>query len=182
MKYEVMKLLRNLRFFFIFMLLLLLSCSLSQFGWKEEGEQQKRPGKKETLVEDFDPLTLNDDDLVITPIEPDIVKEAPVVPESIDEVDEVQENVKETIMGYRVQVLLTGSEEQAGEATKKARMRFQENVYRVFETPYWKIRVGDCTTRKEAELLKEVAEKNGYPDAWIVPSEVIQEQKEKTTY
>lgn len=161
----------------IFLSIFLFSCSLSQFGWKEEGDGKKRGERKNAPVEDFDPLTLNDDDLVVVPPDQVIEKEPTVVPEAIVEMTEESEEVtNEVIRGFRVQVLLTGSEAQANEATKKARMRFQENVYRIFEIPYWKIRVGDCVTKKEAELLKEVAIKNGYPDSWIVPSDVVIER------
>jgi len=50
-------------------------------------------------------------------------------------------------------------------------------VVKEFNSPYYKIRVGNCTTREAAEeLLKRAANLN-YRDAWIIRTPVKTEEK-----
>jgi len=157
-------------YWLIIFVLFLFSCSTSQFGWKREPE----PGGKEKSVfkEDFDPLSLNDDDIVILPEETTSQKE--VVEKPVHEKPAVGEEKsgEEMIQGYRIQLLATGDEAQARKAKRDAIFKFQEHVYLVFEAPLYKLRVGDCQTKKEAEALRKEAAQKGFRDAWIVPSKV----------
>ncbi len=152
---------------FVVVVLFIFSCSTSQFGWKTETES----GGKECL-EDFDPLSLNDDDIVVTPKER--IPQADIVgrlePEKTPKNSE--EAVEEMVQGYRIQLLATGDEVQAREVKKDAIYKFEENVYLVFEAPLYKLRVGNCRTKKEAEGLKMEAIRKGFRDAWVVPSKV----------
>jgi len=72
-----------------------------------------------------------------------------------------------------VQLLATSDEEMAREEKKRAVFKFEDKVYLIFDAPMYKIRVGDCLTRKEAEELKKQAVSQGFTDAWIVPSQVV---------
>lgn len=70
--------------------------------------------------------------------------------------------------GYRVQVFATFSEEKADMIANQVRERTTEPVYVEYIAPYYKVRVGDCTTRDEAESLKSNLFGLGYSDAFIV--------------
>jgi hypothetical protein len=160
------------------LLFLIASCSTSQFGWKSESGSEEKSSKGKGYVEDFDPLTLEEEDIVVnpqekTPIEEsgeDVVKPTPSEDLAIHEGGMIQ--------GFRVQLLATTDENQARDAKKKAIFKFQTGVYLVFEAPHYKLRIGDCAARKEAEDLKKEAFRNGFPDAWIVPSKVYQLKEE----
>ncbi|MCD6116865.1 SPOR domain-containing protein [bacterium] len=155
--------------------LLLAGCSSSQFGWKEA------PGTSESktkMDESFDPLSLNDDDLKIekkiSGSEQDSLKSnvSNLIQSGIQPVKEDRNN-EDFSKGFRVQLLATADEEMARKEKKKAVFKFDDNVYLIFEAPMYKIRVGDCITRKQAEILKKRAVRNGFTDAWVVPSPVI---------
>ncbi len=156
---------------YVILILFLFSCSVSQFGWKEGPVT----GKKESsgFVEDFDPLTLNDDDILIDPVDRSEQSES-TIQSQLNEVPSEQEATdKEMVQGYRIQLLVSRDEERAIEEKKKAIFQFPEvGVYMIFETPYYKIRIGDCQSEKEAEQLKNEAIKKGFNDAWQVPSKV----------
>ncbi|MEJ2627232.1 MAG: SPOR domain-containing protein [bacterium] len=161
----------------IIIMIFIISCSSSQLGWKSAPEAKK---DKEKYIEDFDPLTLEEDFIILEDKTAkseksdekgsktnDIDKESPV------ETDQV------SIQGFRVQLLATPNEEQARKAKQKAIYKIQENVYLEFESSLWKIRVGDCRTRKEAEELREKVRRIGrreneveWSNAWIVPSKI----------
>lgn len=161
-----------------FLVFLILSCSLSQFGWKRESESEEKGKGQGVFVEDFDPLSLNDDDIVILPTE-ETQKDEFVKGQEADKLTQDSESVtEEMIQGYRVQLLATGDEKQAWAAKKKAIFKFEENVYLEFEAPLYKLRVGDCETKKEAEEIREEAIRKEFRDAWIVPSKVYRKKDE----
>lgn len=150
----------------------MLSCSASQFGWKAEDEIRNQRAEKSGFIEDFDPLSLNDDDIVITPVEKPLPSAEEEKPAPIMQTPTPDKSTPEIMQGYRVQLLATGDEPQAREAQKSAIFRFEEGVYLVFEAPLYKLRIGDCQTRREAEELRQKAVRNGFHDAWIVPSKI----------
>jgi len=155
--------------------LLFMGCSLSQFGWKEaSSSKSKSKTTTETYREDFDPLTLNDDDVWILPS----VKSGPSSKENRIAVPKSEVSREEVVQGYRVQLVATKEEEQAREIKKNAMLKLSHPVYLIFEPPLYKVRVGDCTTREEAKEILEEAKQNGFPDAWIVPSTINKTTKE----
>lgn len=126
--------------------------------------------------ESFDPLTLQDDDLQF-PAEPETspTERTGTAPGQLPSPSSqaAPENVQ--IDGFRVQLFATKDYENALVARKEAEFVFAEygyNVYVEFDAPYYKVRVGDCKSREEAEALRELARKNGYPSAWIVKTKV----------
>jgi hypothetical protein len=143
---------------------------MTQFGWKEDPSKGGKSSGENDFVEDFDPLTLNDDDITVTPLEPEEVDVAVVDQNNIVLTEEY--STEEMVQGYRVQLLSTSREDQAREAKKKAMIKFNVTVYLDYETPNWKIRMGDCNTKKEADALRHEAMRKGFPDAWVVPSHV----------
>lgn len=90
------------------------------------------------------------------PEEPEIVQPTPAV----------------TIPGFRVQIGAFTSQAGAEARAAEARTRFTEQVYVEHIYPHYKVRIGNCATRTEAELLKQKAISLGYYDAWIVSTQI----------
>jgi hypothetical protein len=150
---------------------LIFSCTASRVGNQRPVAQGQRSGSR--YVEDFDPLTLRDDDIEVPP--PADAVEAQDEPEESPLITPTDEDRMsgETVQGFRVQLLATRDEIQANEVKKSAIFSFEEGVYLVFEAPYFRLRIGDCRTRNEAEVLRDEAVEKGFDDAWIVPAKVF---------
>jgi hypothetical protein len=149
-----------------------LSCSASKFGWKPESEASKKDAAASPYAEDFDPASLNDDD--INPaLDKAILQSArqstPVQSQSAPE----KAAIETIVNGFRIQLMASKDNDRADEMKKQAILKFDEMVYKIFETPYYKIRVGDCATEKEAKDLREKAIQKGFKDVMIVRSKVI---------
>ena len=152
--------------------LLLLSCSASKLGWKGEGGKDDKSNTG--YIEDFDPLSLDEPEIEVPPpAENDTLNE---IQANTDEEQDSPEDVStdDMVEGFRVQLFAIKDEARAREEKRKAIFRFEEDVYLDFDSPYWRLRVGDCQTRKEAEELVEKAKKVGFYDnnPFIVPSKV----------
>jgi hypothetical protein len=161
-----------------FVLILFFSCSASRLGRKADGELN---GKKKEMSEDFDPLILEDDDIVVVPEEADSVPEKNLRPDNRGNTGSLSDTgEKEMVQGFRVQLLATKDEIGAREEKKKAIFILQgEDVYLDFESPNYKLRVGNCLTRKEAEELREriiqiarQKHEREWERAWIVRTRV----------
>ena len=78
-----------------------------------------------------------------------------------------------TVSGYRVQIFSASSHQAAEQALARARELFTgEDVYVEFEPPFFKVRVGDFRTRKEAESFVGVAKKQGYDNAFPAETQI----------
>lgn len=159
-----------------FFILFMLSCSTSQFAWKTESESEGEEKKQGALWEDFDPLSLNDDDIVVPSAEREYQTGLEERPEQEGIPSEEEGSGGEMVQGYRIQLLATGDEAQAREEKRKAIFNFEESVYLDFESSLYKLRVGDCLTKREAEDLREKAIQRGFRDAWIVRSRVYRQR------
>jgi cell division septation protein DedD len=71
-----------------------------------------------------------------------------------------------------VQIFASSEQARAREVAAAARSRFGEPVYIEYESPLYKVRVGDCITRTEADALKDRAITQGYDGPWVVESSV----------
>jgi len=72
------------------------------------------------------------------------------------------------IYGFRIQIFASLTEKNAGKVADDVRSAFAEKIHVDYVAPYYKIRVGDCLTREDAEFLKSKALKLGYQGAFIV--------------
>jgi hypothetical protein len=86
----------------------------------------------------------------------------------------------ETLQGYRVQVLATNNYDDALSMKNTLNAAYPELwVYTVYESPSYKIRVGDFLNRYDAKSLLDSLQMNGYKNAWIVPDKVVHNQPPK---
>jgi hypothetical protein len=163
----------------VFLLMPLVSCSLSRIGSKEEPKNEAKEPEAVAYQEDFDPLTLNDDDIKITPVERSgaggaAQQRAVVVPKT-----DKSQNQGEMVQGFRIQLLATTSLNQATEAKKNAMVKLQGKIYLDHDGAQYKIRLGDFLSQDAAKTaLQEVVE-GGYADAWIVRCQVYRKAGEE---
>lgn len=96
-----------------------------------------------------------------------------------DDLPIVNKGTKVKVRGYRIQVYWGGSQrtdqsraQHAGTMVTNAFPELQ--AYTSFESPHWRCRVGDFTTRQEAaEYLQKLCDINMGNDAMIVRSEIF---------
>lgn len=123
--------------------------------------------------ESFDPAVLKEPPLpmldntliyeIVSDLKPPTVK-AKVPADSIVYVEK---------MGWKVQLFSTSDYFLADSVYREVQRKFEITaVEKVFNLPYYKIRVGNCTTREEAERLLTRALELRYPDAWVVRTQV----------
>jgi hypothetical protein len=157
---------------FIIPALVVFSCSMSRFGWKSAPEPSGKEAETSPYAEDFDPNSLNDDD--INPaLDNAILQSAKQSRQEPVSTAAERTQVETIINGYRIQLLATKDEDRANEMKKQAILKFDEKVHLIFETPYYKIRIGDCATDKEARELREKAIQKGFTDVMVVRTKVI---------
>ena len=81
-------------------------------------------------------------------------------------------------MGWKVQLYSSTNFFEADTLFLKAVDDFiDQEVVKEFNSPYYKIRVGNCVTRDEAEALLKRAAELKYRDAWIIRTPVKTDEK-----
>ena len=82
----------------------------------------------------------------------------------------------EVVSGFRIQVSFTENIELANQVKNElSPLLPDQQVYVVYEAPYYKVRIGDFLSRPEANLTLRTLTERGYKDAWIVPDKVRKE-------
>lgn len=149
------------------------------------------------INEEFDPLSLRDDQIDPAKLKSEkksateAQESIQVIPESEDVVfsedvprtatDSVGISVsQEMVPGWRVQICAIANEMKAREILMQAEDNFEtyENlkVYFTYDSPYYKVRLGDCTSRYQADRLLQIAMENGFVDAWVVKTNVYEQE------
>lgn len=105
---------------------------------------------------------------VTTPVQPEV--ETPVPPSKELPV-KGQEPVRGR-RGFRVQLVAVTDRTEAEKVAREARNRLGVETYVVLEGPYFKVRAGDFVDRGGAVLMRDRARSNGYPQAWVTPTEI----------
>ena len=80
--------------------------------------------------------------------------------------------------GFRVQILATRYFEYADSLAISISSKINDSVYVEFETPNYKVRVGDFINRDSAELLQKELLKMGYKTAWILRTRITAQRAE----
>ena len=78
----------------------------------------------------------------------------------------------QTVSGYRVQIVAVSDQASAHRIEENMRERYGEIVYLIYEAPRYKVRIGNFTSRDEAVQFCRQLMQEGYPDAWVVRSQV----------
>lgn len=166
---EVIAMKTNIIYLVAFLMFIFSACSTSKFGWETEPNTDKQASEsKEGIVEDFDPLSLNEEDVRVTPIQED--QKVPQISMPSETSQEVSES--EMVAGYRVQLFAAVNKDNASEVQRRAIFKFDQRVDMIFLAPNYKVLVGEFIDLKDARSFAEEAKRQGFPDAWPVPSKV----------
>lgn len=74
--------------------------------------------------------------------------------------------------GFRIQIFASGQKEKADSLKMVLENIVEEPVFVTFEVPLYKVRVGNCINRREAERLQARLNEIGYKNAWIIRSRI----------
>jgi len=75
-------------------------------------------------------------------------------------------------IGYRIQLLQTEDAQSARDLQREIILQLDVESYLRFDNPYYKIRIGDFTTRFAAEEYLKTIEANGHSGGWIVRTKI----------
>jgi len=145
----------------------------SRYETKPDTKTVNTAEEKKEVVEDFD----------ITPYETEIDIEAPPISTGKVPTDVWYEystsspdslrNIKGTADGYRVQVLSTDNIDEANLVRAEIyEQTSRKEVYVIFEPPFYKVKVGDFTSKSEAENLRFKLNQLGYTESKVVQETV----------
>jgi len=82
--------------------------------------------------------------------------------------------VPDTVPGFRIQVLLTQDIDEAVHTRDSVESLIPEEwTYIVYDSPYYKVRLGNCEDRGAAGPLLKKISSLGFKGAWIVPDNVV---------
>lgn len=90
-------------------------------------------------------------------------------------------NSRRSAQGYRIQVISTNNRTKAMEAKTKIYRRFPElKAYLMYQSPFFKLKVGNFMEREEAEsYLQDILQL--FPTGVYVVRDIIEIKPEKTT-
>ncbi|OPX25730.1 MAG: hypothetical protein B1H02_00660 [Candidatus Latescibacteria bacterium 4484_107] len=147
----------------------------------------------EEQYEHFDPMSLDDDDVSLADImgadssrtpKPEGASEKKKQnpderAEAADSSDstEVGTIEMEEIPGWRVQIFATEKFEAAQRVKEEAQEVFDVPVYVFFETPYYRVRIGNCRTLAQVEELVRMAKQKGYRTAYGARTKILVEKR-----
>lgn len=142
----------------------------------EDADELPTPAVRMSDFEDFDPSPYRESDVGdVADIEHD-------VPEPLME-GRADEGIQAQVEGYRVQVYISLNRDEAITQEEAAKSWIESNesaapggvsvssVFRVYSQPYYRIRVGNFTSREAAEQARNFLAQR-FPDASIVPDTV----------
>jgi hypothetical protein len=118
-------------------------------------------------AETFEELSVTEDAVVVENVEPPPV-DMPV---------QTQETGRKTMDGYRVQVMASANKEAAESVKTVVSSELGVPAYVDFVDGVYKVRVGDCPTRADAEALRDICRRSGYADAWIVSGKIFMPER-----
>jgi sporulation related protein len=146
-------------------LLYLIGCTTSKSVTKQDSHSDAK------YDESFDPMSLDDNDIEF----PSAIRNKDANNTNTT-TNNIIQDVQKEVNGFRIQIIATQDLEKATLLEEQAKSQFSVNghkTYLVFEAPLYKIRLGDFTTRNQADELKIQALKYGYREAFIVRTKVI---------
>ncbi len=161
----------------ICILFLFFTCAGGSKVQVADSHEQELPVKNSHLLdEDFNPNTLQEP---VSPIKP-MLKNTVESKEYDLSSSAAKIDAQTQAIGYRVQILQTQDAEEARTVQSDAIVELDAEVYPIFDSPYYKVRVGDFLIRAEAEELLQRVIAKGYKSAWIVRTKINAANAEKT--
>ena len=79
-------------------------------------------------------------------------------------------NTGNLVQGYRIQVMISENQEDLVLAKQKLESVIKEKIYIQFELPNYKLRIGNFSSRKKAELYRAKIVRLGYRSSWVIPT------------
>ncbi|MEJ2722051.1 MAG: SPOR domain-containing protein [bacterium] len=135
-----------------------------EYRLESEGEvpplPQSQVRKEVDRVDTFEEMPVTDKGIEVENVEPPPpeVAKAPA---------------QKTMDGYRIQLIASGNEASAREVQAVAQRKLGVPAYVDLIDNIYKVRVGDCPTREQAEALLARCRASGYGDAWIVSCPIV---------
>jgi hypothetical protein len=169
---------KGLRFIFGTAMMTFVGCAGTSKDIQTGSHSQRNSDVSVEMNESFDPFEMGDYDFDVQQVHQEEQGELDFSFMAATDTDTA--SLPTEALGYRVQIFASTDQEEAKTVRRDAILRFDESVYLIFANPYYKVRVGDCLSRYVAENLQIIAEKKGYPDAWIVRTKIAVKKSEKT--
>ncbi len=88
--------------------------------------------------------------------------------DNINIIDDFSATISGSYETYRIQLFTSKTYGPASRERKIAVEVFDKDIYLDYEVPYYKVRVGNFSTLKEAEAYLPAAVEAGYKNAWMV--------------
>ncbi len=157
----------------ISLLLFLFSCTSSKKIIPQDDLNVKETSGYD---ERFDPLSLDDDDIVIQASQKQEDIPQPQTNDHKKKENDQNLESEQEVDGYRIQIYASRSIEGATVAQQKAKDEFgpmNHKVYMIFETPFYKIRIGDFVDRIPAEDILETVKSMDYDQSFLVFGKII---------
>ena len=120
----------------------------------------------QNMREDFDPAALDDYNIEVDESETGY---SGMDASTLNTIEMLRDSVG---TGYRVQLIQTTEPDEAKDVERDAVLRFDEGVYRIFDPPFYKVRVGDFADWYDAEKIQKLAILKGFREAWVVRTKV----------
>ena len=157
---------------FAFLLMIHFNCATQKEIVTDEIEE--KTGETEEVTIDIEPLSMLKDDVILTPPKWEIKKidYNALLTSEFRQIDSLKISLDEMTSGFRVQVGSFREIAHAIEFFEEASSTVEEEVYLGFDQPFHKVRVGDCSSRKNAHTLLDKVRRNGFSDALIIPTRV----------
>jgi cell division septation protein DedD len=129
--------------------------------------------KEADRVDSYEDLPVTEQPVEVETVEP--VTPPPTRPEGTSSIDPTKSPgpPPKTMDGYRIQVFASGSEDVARSAEQAAEVRLGMAAYVELIDGIYKVRVGDCPTREEADALLKKCREAGYGDAWVAVTRIV---------
>lgn len=155
-----MKTIKSLTIISLF-LLIFLNCGIKPCVKERMKKDQRIQAEKS-----FDPWKIEKE-------KPIIIQEKSIPPQEefssdIWEKDQVGETKTDREILYRIQIFASKFPEEAQKLADSLESSFNEPTSIDYETPYYKVRLGNFSTLPQAESFLRKIRRKGFPQAWVV--------------
>ncbi len=134
--------------------------------------------KEADREESYEEMPVTEESVSVETVEP--VNEVPPAPASPDTAagSKPAGAPQKTMDGYRIQVFASGNEASARSVREAVEVQVGVPAYAELVDGVYKVRVGDCPTREEADALLKKCRDAGYGDAWVATCRIFIPKKQ----